>query len=103
MSIKKGGFVYIMANERPTLYTGVTNNLVRRVYMHKNKVGSWFTSTYNLSKLIYYEYFELIEEAIVREKQIKDKNRKDKLMMIVKFNPKFNDLYTDILKNGTRY
>jgi len=99
--MKKGGFVYIMANERPTLYTGVTNNLVRRVYMHKNRVGSWFTSTYNLSKLIYYEYCESIEEAIVREKQIKDMNRKDKLIMIIGFNPKFKDLYTVILKSNS--
>ena len=99
--MKKGGFVYIMANERPTLYTGVTNNLVRRVYMHKNRVGSWFTSTYNLSKLIYYEYCESIEEAIVREKQIKDMNRKDKLIMIIGLNPKFKDLYTVILKSNS--
>jgi len=95
--MNKVGFVYIMANEGPTLYTGVTNNLVRRVYQHKNKVGSWFTSTYSLSKLIYYEYCESIEQAIVREKQIEDMNREDKLTMIKKFNPEFKDLYGRIL------
>ena len=91
------GFVYIMSNKRPTLYTGVTNNLIKRVYQHKNKVGSWFTSTYNLTKLVYYEYCETIEQAIVREKQIKDMNRNDKLTMIKKFNPEFKDLYFRIL------
>ena len=97
--MNKGGFVYVMANERPTLYTGVTNNLVRRVYQHKNKVGSWFTSIYTLSKLVYYEYCESIEQAIVREKQIKDMDRVDKLTMIRNFNPTFKDLYKQIL-NG---
>ncbi len=95
--MNKVGFVYIMANERPTLYTRVTNNLIRRVYQHKNKIGSWFTSTYTLSKLVYYEYYESIEQAIVREKQIKDMNRKNKLIMIRNFNPEFKDLYEQIL------
>ena len=93
----KGGFVYIMANMRPTLYTGVTSNLAKRIYQHKNNVGSWFTSTYKLHKLIYYEYCESIEQAIVREKQIKDLNRTEKLEMIKKFNPRFEDLYKQIL------
>jgi len=91
------GFVYIMANNRPTLYTGVTNNLVRRVYQHKNNIGSWFTSTYRLLNLVYYEYCETIEQAIIREKQIKDMNREDKLKMIKHFNPEFRDLYDRIL------
>jgi len=86
-----------MANERPTLYTGVTNNLIKRVHQHKHKVGSWFTSTYTLSKLVYYEYCESIEQAIIREKQIKDMNRKEKLTMIKKFNSELKDLYFQIL------
>lgn len=99
--INKGGFIYIMANDRPTLYTGVTNNLIRRVYEHKNyKDKKCFTSKYNLEKLVYYESFDSIENAIIREKQIKDLNRKDKLLMIQKFNPKFEDLYGKILDAG---
>ena len=93
----KGGFTYIMANARPTLYTGVTNNLVRREYEHKNGLIKGFTSRYNLHKLVYYETFDTIEQAIIREKQIKDMNRVDKLEIIRKFNPTFKDLYNEIL------
>ena len=93
----KHGFVYIMANDRPTLYTGVTNNLVRRAYEHKSDKGSYFTLKYQLHKLVYYEILENIELAIIREKQIKDMNRKDKIEMIKKFNPDFKDLYGKII------
>lgn len=86
-----------MANNRPTLYTGVTNNLVKRVYDHKKGLGSWFTSKYCLYKLVYYEVIEGQIQAIVREKQIKDMNRIDKLKMIKLFNPDFSDLYEKIL------
>ncbi|OGH18059.1 MAG: hypothetical protein A3F31_03935 [Candidatus Levybacteria bacterium RIFCSPHIGHO2_12_FULL_38_12] len=97
--MKKGGFVYIMANDRPTLYTGVTSNLIGRVYQHKNNLVKGFTSKYNLHKLVYYEIFDTIEEAIIREKKIKDMNKIDKLEMIKKFNPIFEDLYNQILGN----
>jgi putative endonuclease len=87
-----------MANIRPTLYTGVTSSLVKRVYQHKNNEDpSSFTARYNLHKLVYYEVFDTITEAIVREKQIKDMNRIDKLSLIKKFNPLFEDLYNAIL------
>ena len=86
-----------MANSRPTLYAGVTSNLVKRVYEHKNNLVKGFTSKYNTHKLVYYEVFETIEQAIIREKQIKDMNRKDKLDMIGKFNSDFRDLYNQIL------
>lgn len=90
-------YVYIMANSRPTLYTGVTNDLVRRVNEHKQGLIKGFTKKYFLHKLIYYENIEGQIQAIVREKQIKDMNRIDKLNMIKKFNPDFIDLYTTIL------
>ncbi len=93
----KQGYVYIMANNRPTLYAGVTSNLVQRVYQHKNNLVAGFTSKYNLHNLVYYEVCDTIKQAIIREKQIKDMDRKDKLEMIEKFNSSFKDLYDQIL------
>ena len=93
----KCGFVYIMANERPTLYVGVTNNLKKRVFEHKSGIGSVFTRRYRLHKLVYYEYIDQIEMSIVREKQIKDMDRADKLEMIKNRNPEFKDLYSEIV------
>ncbi len=94
----KKGYAYIMANISQTLYTGVTSNLVGRVYQHKNNLAQGFTQKYNLHILVYYENFDGIEPAIIREKQIKNMNRADKLKMIYKFNPEFEDLY-DKLNN----
>ena len=87
-----------MANFRPTLYTGVTSDLVKRIYQHKNNLVDGFTSKYYLHKLVYYEVFDTIVQAIIKEKQIKDMDRADKLEMIRKFNPEFKDLYTNILE-----
>ena len=92
----KGGFAYIMANIRQTLYVGVTSDLTKRVYQHKNNLVKGFTEKYNLHMLVYYEVFDTIEQAIIREKQIKDMDRKDKLTMIYKFNPEFKDLSDQI-------
>lgn len=94
----KKGFVYIMANSRPTLYTGVTNNLVKRVYEHKNNIGSKFTIKYKLHKLVYFESLDTIEQAIIREKQIKDMDRNFKIEMVRKFNKNFEDLFQKITK-----
>lgn len=95
--MKKGGFIYVMANSRPTLYTGVTSNLVKRVWEHKNHVVRGFTQRYKLTKLVYYEILDSIELAIIREKQIKDMNRADKLIMIKSHNPDLKDLYGEII------
>ena len=91
-------FVYIMANNRPTLYTGVTDSLVRRVQEHKKDKIEGFTKKYQLHKLVYFEVGETPIAAIIREKQIKDMNRNEKLKMIHEFNPTFRDVYKDILK-----
>ncbi|MBI2590434.1 MAG: GIY-YIG nuclease family protein [Candidatus Blackburnbacteria bacterium] len=91
-------YVYIMANTRPTLYTGVTNGLVKRVWQHKNNIIKGFTSKYNLHNLVYYEVIEGEIQAIVREKQIKDMNRGENLAMIRHFNPTLKDLYSEIVR-----
>jgi len=83
-----------MTNKTNTvLYTGITNNLKRRIYEHKNKLLSGFTKKYNINKLVYYEIFDNSYYAIQREKQIKGGSRKKKIELIKKFNPNFNDLY----------
>jgi putative endonuclease len=81
-----------MGNNRPTLYIGVTNNLGRRTIEHKYKLLSGFTSEYDLVKLLYYEEFVDISEAIKREKQLKHWKRDWKLKLIAHMNPRFQDL-----------
>ncbi len=85
-------YVYILTNKSKTLYTGVTNNLIRRMYEHKNKLVEGFTKKYNLTKLVYYELFNNINDAIRREKQIKGLLRKKKIALIEMINPKWEDL-----------
>ncbi|OGH20480.1 MAG: hypothetical protein A3D74_02815 [Candidatus Levybacteria bacterium RIFCSPHIGHO2_02_FULL_37_13] len=92
-------YVYIASNKINTvLYTGVTNNLIKRMYQHKNKMVAGFTSKYNIIKLVYYEVYRDINEAIKREKQIKGGSRQEKIDLIKKINPTFKDLYQDIIK-----
>jgi putative endonuclease len=85
-------YVYIMTNRSKTLYTGVTNDLILRVYEHKNKMINGFTKKYNITKLVYYEETEDIISAIAREKQIKGWLRSKKIALIDSLNPKWNDL-----------
>ena len=90
-------YVYILTNfTNTTLYIGVTNNLVKRVYEHKSKLTPGFTATYNITKLVYYEIGKDINEAIAREKQLKSGSRKKKVELIDKMNPGWNDLYNEI-------
>jgi putative endonuclease len=89
--------VYILGNNRPTLYIGVTNNLMRRVYEHKQGFVNGFTKKYNLKKLLFYEIYDSIEEAIKREKQLKHWNRAWKLDLIKRLNPNLRDLYESII------
>jgi len=92
-------YVYIATNKFNTvLYTGITNNLIRRSWEHKYKVISSFTAKYNVNKIVYYEVFNSPEEAIKREKQIKAGSRKKKIELIKKNNPSFKDLYHEIIK-----
>lgn len=90
--MSKEYYVYIMTNKSRTLYTGVTNNLERRVYEHKNKLVAGFTSKYNLQFLVYYETTTDINAAIAREKQIKGWLRSKKIALIDSMNPKWKDL-----------
>jgi len=86
-----------MTNKRNTvLYTGVTNDLKRRVYQHKEKLVEGFTKKYNITKLVYYEIFDNIKNAILREKQIKGGSRQKKIELINSMNPKWKDLYDEI-------
>lgn len=86
-------YVYILTNKtNTTLYIGMTNDLKRRLYEHKNKLISGFTEKYNVNKLVYYEKTTDVNSAIQREKNIKKWNRDWKLELIKKTNPNFNDL-----------
>lgn len=91
-------YVYILTNFTKTvLYTGVTNNLKRRVYEHKEKINNGFTHDYNVSNLVYFEIYSDIYNAITREKQIKAGSRKSKVELIEIANKDWKDLYLDIV------
>ncbi|MDO8658567.1 MAG: GIY-YIG nuclease family protein [Candidatus Levybacteria bacterium] len=93
-------YVYILTNKNNNvLYTGITSNLVKRIYEHKNKLADGFTKKYNASKLAYYEIFEDPENAIKREKTIKNLLRIKKIALIKTKNPEFKDLYDEILSS----
>ncbi len=85
-------YIYIMASKSATLYTGVTNDIVRRVYEHKHGETPGFTSKYHVTRLVYFEEFDRATDAIERESQIKGWVRKKKLDLIKSMNPKWKDL-----------
>ncbi|HXZ27347.1 MAG TPA: GIY-YIG nuclease family protein [Terriglobales bacterium] len=88
----KPGYAYILTNRSKTLYTGVTSNLEKRVFQHKNHWDAGFTRKYKIDRLVYFERFEDIRDAIVREKQIKGMTRLKKMALIVSMNPEWRDL-----------
>jgi putative endonuclease len=92
-------YVYILTNKyNTTLYIGITSNLIKRVFEHKNKLAEGFTKKYNIEKLVYYELHEDPETAIKREKTLKNLLRSKKLKLIEAKNPEFKDLYDEILR-----
>jgi len=91
-------YIYILTNNYNTaFYIGVTSDLIKRIYEHKNKFVDSFTKKYNINKLVYYEISENIESAISREKQLKKWKRQWKVDLIEKNNPNFEDLYPSII------
>ena len=97
MSKEKYYYVYISANQRNTvLYTGITNNLLNRDNQHKKKINkNSFTAKYNVNKVVYYETFTDVRNAIIREKQIKAGSRQGKIKLINSINPEWKDLTED--------
>ncbi len=97
--MEKRFYVYIMANKRNgTLYVGITSNLLKRVWEHKNKLVKGFTKKYNVESLVFYEQFLDVEHAIKREKRLKKYSRQWKINLIEGLNPGWKDLYEDIRK-----
>lgn len=97
-SLMQQSYIYIMSNKKDgTLYIGVTSDLIKRVYEHKNKLTGGFTTKYNLDKLVYFEVFDDIENAIKREKRLKFYQRQWKIDLIEKNNLEWLDLYEGLL------
>lgn len=92
------GFIYIIGNQRPTLYIGVTSNIEKRLKRHCGGYGASFTKKYNPSKLLYYEEFADMKTARGREKQLKNWHRDWKINLIKSMNPEFKDLTSQLLK-----
>jgi putative endonuclease len=93
----KSYYVYILASQRNgTLYIGITNDLIKRVYEHKNNFVDGFTKKYKVHSLVHYERFDDVESAIIREKQLKKWNRKWKLELIERDNPDWRDLFDEL-------
>ena len=93
----KNGYIYILTNKKNgTLYIGVTSDLAKRIWEHKNKFVDGFTKRYNLDKLVYYEKLDCIKNAIESEKQLKAGNMQKKFDLINSINSEWNDLYKNI-------
>ena len=101
--MEKSYFVYIMSNCSKMLYTGVTNDVEIRAFLHKSKRAPGFTQKYNLHKLVYFERLGDIREAIRREKQIKGWLRSKKVALIESVNPEWNDLAEDHFKSSAKF
>jgi len=98
MAVGREYCVYIMTNAHNTvIYTGVTNDLARRVYEHRNGLGGIFTKKYNIIKLVYFEVTDNVQAALAREKQIKGGSRKKKLDLVNSINSEWKDLYDEII------
>jgi putative endonuclease len=99
--MSKDYYVYILASKRNgTLYVGVTSNLIKRIWEHKNELVSGFTKKYKVKNLVYFEEFDDAWNAIRREKRLKKYNRKWKLDLIEKYNPYWKDLYYELIDSG---
>ena len=95
--MNKQFYIYLMTNQsNEVIYTGVTGNLKRRVYEHRNRLVDGFTKRYNITKLVYYEVFSTSRDAIIREKQIKAGSRKKKDDLVNLMNQKWDDLYDQL-------
>lgn len=91
-------FIYIVTNKQNgVLYTGITSNLIKRIYEHKEKIFDGFSKKYNCNKLVYFEIFDNVNIAIAREKQIKLYKRAKKIALIDKSNPDWKDLYSSVI------
>ena len=91
-------YVYILASKKNgTLYIGVTSDLIKRIYEHKNELVKGFTKEYGVHNLVYFETTESVESAIAREKQLKKWNRAWKIRLIEKCNPDWRDLYSELI------
>lgn len=91
-------YIYLATNKTNTvIYTGVTGDLIRRIWEHKQKLVSSFTSKYNITKLVYFEVYNDVKVALAREKQIKAGSRTKKIKLIESKNPDFKDLYETLI------
>jgi len=99
-TMDKHYYAYILTNSKRTLYVGVTNNLIRRLYEHRHKLAAGFTEKYNISYLVYYEETTNVSSAIAREKQLKGWRREKKVGLIESLNPQWKDLSLEWRESG---